>query len=95
MKHLRTSIGNGDSESTNAVRKILLQLCRIILGEGFAVGEQNDVYLGYVAVTAAFLEDISLFEKAREKTCKFWRDDSWFTLGELIDRNVPSISEKE
>jgi hypothetical protein len=62
----------------------------MILEKGFASKEANDVYLGHVAVTAAFLEDWLLFEEARKKTLKTWGEDSWFALGGLIElQNTP------
>ncbi|KAM5347057.1 hypothetical protein ACJ41O_010062 [Fusarium nematophilum] len=94
MKHLMRSIGDGNNNPS--LRKILVCLCLIILDEGFAAEEENDVYLGHVAVTAAFLGDRRLFQEAQKKTCKFWQDDSWFALGGLVGlQQVPSVGEND
>ena len=82
MRHLRA--GYNDNTKTT-LRKILVRLCRIVLDKGFAASAANDVYLGYVAVTAAFLGDWPLLEEARNKTLKAWDYDSWSALGGVID----------
>ncbi|KAH8745258.1 hypothetical protein F5883DRAFT_529597 [Diaporthe sp. PMI_573] len=88
MRHLRAGI-NYNTKTT--LQKILVRLCRIILDQGFADEVANDVYLGYAAVTAAFLGDWPLFEEAREKTLKAWDYGSWSALGGLIDLQDPPI----
>lgn len=88
MGHLRAGI-NDNTKST--LQKILVRLCRIILDQGFADEAANDVYLGYAAVTAAFLGDWPLFKEAREKTLKAWDYGSWSALGGLIDLQDPPI----
>jgi hypothetical protein len=92
LKHLRTSIIDNTKAS---LQKILLRLCRVILDEGFVAEKENDVYLGHVAVTAAFLGDWPLFQEARENTCKAWQYGSWSALGGLIDLQSPSIEADE
>ena len=82
MRHLRASI---DDSTRTTLQKILVRLCRIILDQGFATEAANDVYLGYAAVTAAFLRDWPLLEEARKRTRKAWDDGSWYALGGLID----------
>lgn len=91
MRQLRVGINsNSINDNTNTtLQKILVHLCRIILDQGFAAKEVNDVYLGHVAVTAAFLEDWPLFEEARKKTLKALGNDSWSALGGLIDLQDP------
>ncbi|KAH8744688.1 hypothetical protein F5883DRAFT_654985 [Diaporthe sp. PMI_573] len=88
MTHLWAGI-NDNTKTT--LQKILVRLCRIILDQGFADEAANDVYLGYAAVTAAFLGDWPLFEEAREKTLKAWDYGSWSALGGLIDLQDPPI----
>ncbi|KAL7938209.1 hypothetical protein V8C35DRAFT_330199 [Trichoderma chlorosporum] len=86
MTHL-WAIVDGDTNAT--LQKILVRLCRIILDQGFATGEANDVYLGYVAVTAALFGDWPLFEEARRETLKAWDFVTWSTLGKLINLQGP------
>ncbi len=97
MRQLRTGISsNRINDNTNTtLQKILVRLCRIILDQGFAAKEANDVYLGHVAVTAAFLEDWPLFEEARKKTLKAWDYDSWSGHGGLIDLQDPPVEVDE
>lgn len=86
MRHLQAGI---DDSTKTMLQKILVRLCRIILDQGFAAEAANDIYLGYAAVTAAFLGDWPLFEEARKKTLKAWDYRSWSALGGLIDLQDP------
>lgn len=92
MRHLRAGI---DDNTKTTLQKILVRLCRIILDQGFADEAANDVYLGYAAVSAAFLGDWPLFEEARKKTLKAWDHGSWSALGGLIDLQDPPIETEE
>jgi len=82
MRHLRT--GTNDSAKMT-LHKILVRLCRIILDQRFATAAANDVYLGFAAVTAAFLGDWPVFEEAQKNIVKTWGYGSWYALGGLID----------
>ncbi|KAJ8121557.1 hypothetical protein ONZ43_g2019 [Nemania bipapillata] len=57
--------------------------------------EKNDKYFGHAAVAAAYLGDKSLFDKARNGTCRSWEYDCWSELGGLIDIQVPFVDINE
>jgi hypothetical protein len=92
LKHLHTNVG----EKTNPLpRKIFDHICRMVLEEGFATEEENDDYIGHVAVAAARLGDQSFFREAHEHTLVSWGDSRWSELGGLIDIEAPSVDLKE
>lgn len=84
MMHLQAGINDG-TETT--LQKILDRLCRLIVDERIAVKRQNDVYIGYAAVTLAFRRNWPLFKEAWTKTLNIssWDDKTWVKLGSLID----------
>ncbi|KAK2589674.1 hypothetical protein QQS21_012650 [Conoideocrella luteorostrata] len=93
IRHLQAGINDSTKTTTTTttllLQKILVRICRVILDQGFAAEAANDVYLGYAAVTAAFLGDWPLFEEARKKTLRTWDCDTWSALGGLIDLQDP------
>lgn len=92
MTHILRSI-NDNTRAT--LQKILVRLCRVILDEGIAAREANDVYLGYVAVITASLGDWSLFKEALKNTHIAWDKASWSALGKLIDLQNGAINANE
>lgn len=86
MMHLQAGIS---TETTP--RKILDRLCSLILDQRFAVERENDVYIGYAAVTFAFLRNWPLFKEAWTKTLDIssWDGKTWYELGLLIDLQNP------
>lgn len=94
LRHLRTS---SDDEPNALWRKVKIidHICRMVLEEWFAAKEQNDEYLGHVAVTATYLGDKSLFGEARQQICQFWPDECWSELGGLIGNKVSAVDIQE
>lgn len=88
--HLQALISD-DPESTQ--QKILVRLCRAMLDHRLTAKGANDLYLGYAAITLVFLRIWPLFKETWKKTLNIskWDNNTWHTLGKLIDlRNPPT-----
>ncbi|KAL8943294.1 MAG: hypothetical protein Q9211_001041 [Gyalolechia sp. 1 TL-2023] len=78
------------------MRGLLLQICRISLSQEVSQGRKDeDLYLGPVAVSAAFLGDASLFSKTVKKITGTCGREHYCALGELIDIQNPVVQEHD
>lgn len=77
-------------------QELLLQICRSALS---ALTQnkhrEEDLYLGPVAVTAAFLRNASVFAETAKQTVSSFNEASYSALGELISLQDPVVSEDE
>ena len=83
-----------DHHATN-LRGMLLQICEGSLCENYKSNEDRNLYLGPVAVTAAFLRDAPLFTKVVEQISGSCEKDCYRTLGELICLQNLGVQEQE
>ena len=81
MGRLREIIEKDDDTK---LRGLLLQICRSSLSSELKSEEDRDLYLGPVAVYAAFLGDASLFTKVVKQIARSFEKDCCCALGELI-----------
>ncbi|KAL9123997.1 MAG: hypothetical protein Q9217_006630, partial [Psora testacea] len=63
---------------------LLLQICHSSLSQKYESDEARDLYLGPVAVAAAFMRDASLFTKTVKSNTRSFEKDYYYALGELI-----------
>ncbi|KAL8820946.1 MAG: hypothetical protein Q9223_000934 [Gallowayella weberi] len=89
---LRGFIGQaGDS----SFRGLLLQVCQSILGRDYAKDEHRDLFLGPVAVSAAFLKKSDLFHTIASNIKGSFDLNHYSALGGLICFDDPSVQEDD
>ncbi|KAL8838115.1 MAG: hypothetical protein Q9170_002256 [Blastenia crenularia] len=92
MANLRGFIREaGDS----SMRSLLLKVCQIALGRDYAGNKDRDLYLGPVAVSAAFLKDSNLFSTTASQIEGSFGMEYYSELGELINFQDPVVGENE
>lgn len=92
MGRLRATI---EKDNDPKSRGLLLQICHSSLSRNYTSGKERDLYLGPVAVHAAFLGDASLFTKVVEQIEESFEKDYYCALGELICLQDLVVQEKE
>ena len=89
---LREFTTNHDATNLSA---LLLQICRSSLCQRYKSNEERNLYLGPVAVTAAFLRDAPLFTKVAEQISGSCEKKCYDELGGLICLQSPAVQEEE
>lgn len=92
MGRLRETTKKDDAKK---LRGMLLQICRSSLSQTYKSDEARNLYLGPVAVNAAFLRDASLFAKVVEQIPGSLEKDCYRALGELICLQSLAVQEHE
>ena len=96
LEHLMTRLREIiKKDNDTELRGLLLQICHSSLSQTYKSNEDRDLYLGPVAVIAAFLRDASLFTKIVKQTAGSFEKDYYCALGELICLQGLAVQEHE
>lgn len=78
------------------LRGLMLQICHSSLSRNYESDDARDLYLGPVAVHAAFMGDTSLFTETVKQIARGFEKEYYYALGELIDpQEDPVVQEHE
>lgn len=76
-----------------ASKEFLVQICTSALSMKWASSTNKNFLLGYVAVAAAFLQDLALFSEAVDASMDVFTSDAYSELGTLISFPQEATSE--
>lgn len=85
----------GQAGDSNNPKRLLLQVCQSVLGRDYSNDEKRDLYLGPVAVSAAFLKNPDLFNAIANQIKGSFEEDYYSALGGLICFDGSSVKEYE
>ncbi|KAL8974707.1 MAG: hypothetical protein Q9197_001076 [Variospora fuerteventurae] len=83
----------GQAGDSNNPKRLLLQVCQSVLGHDYSNDEKRDLFLGPVAVSAAFLKNPDLFNAMANQIKGSFEEEDYSALGGLICFDGPSVKE--
>ncbi|KAL9628082.1 MAG: hypothetical protein Q9164_007397, partial [Protoblastenia rupestris] len=77
------------------LRGLVLEICHSSLTRNYESDEVRDLYMGPVAVIAAFMQDASLFTETVKQTARGFEKNYYYALGEVICLEDHAVLEHE